>query len=325
MKDIIKKIAPAWAMTKARQYRLRHLVNEINLLPIEQMGVDDNSVPWVKLKKGRIFFGLPTSDDEKKIYSYIKRKIVTIDEQCFGVIIEIIDRYLAPRSLPGELTRSPSKYAPIRDPLNDYDLSSDEREKIASKFNLSQGDVVVDIGAFHGFGTMRMADYIGAEGKIIAFEANPVSLELLKRNVSENHLLNVVVVPKAASNYTKEGSNFYYDGVPTGNSLRGDVLENLGIDGIVEIEVDVDTPDNVLEHMGIDKVNHVSITVNGGEPEALDGMKKTIDASDNFRITMPGWYFRDGERLDEILERKLIQMGFNNVIKGNLGRVLAWK
>ncbi|MCW8905853.1 MAG: FkbM family methyltransferase [Sedimenticola sp.] len=325
MKQTIKKITPAWAIKRLRKYRLRHLVDEINALPIEQMGVDEKSFPWVKLREGRIFYGLPTSNDEQKLFGCIKRDISSIDERCFGVISEIIDRYRAPRSLPGELTRFPSRYAPIRDPLNDYDFSTNVTKKIASKFNLRQGDVVVDIGAFHGFGTMRMADYIGENGKIVAFEANPVSLDLLKRNIVENRLANVIVVPKAASNYTKEASKFYYDGVPTGNSLRGDVLENLGINSIVEIKVDVDTPDNVLSQIGIDKVNHVSITVNGGEPEALEGMANTIKASDNLRITMPGWYYRDGERLDVILERKLVQMGLSNVIKGKLGRVLAWK
>jgi FkbM family methyltransferase len=323
-KEYIKKITPPWIIDKWWRYRLRHFIAEIKSLNIEDMGIY-GGIPWVKLVSGYKFYGLLPSEDERRLYKSICPYLKTIDERCFGVVTEIIDRYYAPRSLPGELAKSESQYAPLRDPLNDFNLPSDKKLEVASAFQLHPGEVIVDIGAFHGFGTLRMAEYIGATGRIVAFEANPDSRDILKLNISENGLENTIIIPKAASNYTKSAEKFHIDGVPTGNSLRSDVLRNLGMDNIIEIKVDVDSGDNVLKSLGISEVNHISITVNGGEPEALEGLRNTIGSSKNIRISMPGWYVRDDKRLDKILRPQLESLGFRNIKTGKLGRVIAWK
>jgi len=97
------------------------------------------------------------------------------------------------------------------------------------------------------------------------------------------------------------------------------------MDNIIEIKVDVDSGDNVLKSLGVSEVNHISITVNGGEPEALEGLRNTIGWSKNLRISMPGWYMRDDKRLDKILRPQLESLGFRTIMTGKLGRVIAWK
>jgi FkbM family methyltransferase len=59
------------------------------------------------------------------------------------------------------------------------------------------GDVVLDIGANWGLITDRLADRVGPEGRVLAFEPNPVPLRTL-RDVADRHE-NVAVYPVALS------------------------------------------------------------------------------------------------------------------------------
>lgn len=52
--------------------------------------------------------------------------------------------------------------------------------------NLGRGETAIDIGAFYGYYTIVMADLVGSEGRIVAFEANPWLHSLLARNLSIN-------------------------------------------------------------------------------------------------------------------------------------------
>jgi FkbM family methyltransferase len=56
---------------------------------------------------------------------------------------------------------------------------------------IQPGSVVLDIGAYVGTHTLAFARAVGAGGLVIAFEAQPETFDLLKRNVSANHLENV--------------------------------------------------------------------------------------------------------------------------------------
>ena len=80
---------------------------------------------WVKLKDGLIFYGIPPTNSQILIHELLDPKL-NIKLECFGVIIEIIDRYLAPRSIPGTLTFSDTKYWRNRDPLTDFSLGKEE-------------------------------------------------------------------------------------------------------------------------------------------------------------------------------------------------------
>ena len=241
------------------------------------------------------------------------------------MIYEIISRYNAPRSLPGELVTYPSDFDAMRDPINDFSLTEQERTLIRDRFHPQEGDVIFDIGACHGFGTLKLAQYVGNTGRVIAIEANPISAEIIRKNIAANNINNVTLLEMAVSNYTKSDGVFFVDGVATGNSLRSDVLEGLGIDDLSEMQTAIDTGDNILKNLGIDKIHYLNVTVNGGEPEVIMGLKETIKRSDRLAVTMPGWYYRDGERLDRLLASQLTEHGFETVKTGKLGRIIAWR
>lgn len=62
-----------------------------------------------------------------------------------------------------------------------------------------EGDVVYDLGAHCGVSTYHFAKLIGAGGRVIALEPDPLNFALLERNIARHNLTNVVAVQAAVS------------------------------------------------------------------------------------------------------------------------------
>jgi hypothetical protein len=71
--------------------------------------------------------------------------------------------------------------------------------------SLRRGDLMVDVGANVGYYTILGALLVGETGRVYAFEPDPVSFEILRRNVAFHDLGNLVLEQKAVSN--KPGSS----------------------------------------------------------------------------------------------------------------------
>lgn len=319
VKSLLPQLIKAYLSSKWHE---RYLLEEIQALNIEDLGIN-NDIPWVKLKDSHVFYGFSPSNSEKYLYRILQNKIPHIPLECFGVVREIINRYKIPRCIPGETLVIPSRYKPLRDPLNDFNLSFEEKACIAQKFRPNKGDLVLDVGSFLGFGTLRLLDYIGSQGKIISFESYPMNLALLNLNVRRNNANNIIVVNKAVADLT--GEKTLCVGGNTVNSLNGGVLNNLGYKKLEKVDVKTTTIDDSLKEFSMEKVNIVNLTINGGEYDALIGMENTIRKSDYIKITLAGWYsLPNGQRVCDLAEEFLKSLGCV-VVKGKLGRVLAWK
>jgi len=61
------------------------------------------------------------------------------------------------------------------------------------------GDLVFDIGAYCGVLTYELSQLVGAAGTVIAFEPDPVNVQLLRRNVERHRMNNVRIVELALS------------------------------------------------------------------------------------------------------------------------------
>jgi FkbM family methyltransferase len=323
MKELLKSIVPTSARRVYRRWANESLVKEVLRLDILDFGVDEGGAPWIMLSDRKIFYGFRPTNTQLDIYRSFQKQLSHFREECFGVVVDIVNRYLVPRSLPGELVREPSRYMRLRDPLSDFDLPHDEKIDVARIFRPKAGDTFVDIGAYLGYGTMRVADLVGNNGHVVAFEADPVVGKLLQRNIDENNISNITVVMSAVSSSSGERSLFRCGG--TANSLEGKTLERLGYRDLDKIVVRCETADNLLKNESIESVDFASITVNGAEQGALVGMRRTLSNSPSPKLTIAGWYRdKDGKRVADLLEPELVSLGFK-VLKGRLGRVLAWQ
>jgi FkbM family methyltransferase len=133
---------------------------------------------------------------------------------------------------------------------------------------LGPGDVFVDVGANVGYHTFRAATRVGADGRVIAVEANPENARLIAHTIESNGLTNIELVPMAladgrgyANFGTHVGSNggFLPDKANVTGSGRGTIV-----------------PTIALDDLGLDRVEVVKIDVEGGEGIVIDGARATI-------------------------------------------------
>ena len=59
------------------------------------------------------------------------------------------------------------------------------------------GDLVFDVGAHAGFTTCVFAHMVGPNGAVVAFEPDPVTAEILARNLAEQRISNVTIAHSA--------------------------------------------------------------------------------------------------------------------------------
>ncbi len=69
----------------------------------------------------------------------------------------------------------------------------EELEQAFRWYRPKAGDLVFDMGAHCGVSTYHLSKLVGPEGKVIAFEPDPLNFEILKRNVERHGLANVIL------------------------------------------------------------------------------------------------------------------------------------
>ncbi len=130
---------------------------------------------------------------------------------------------------------------------------------------IKKGDVVVDVGANIGYYTILLADKVGKNGKVYAFEPDSTNFDILEKNIKTNKLEKVVVVKAAVG--SREGKlKLYKSGKNYGDhKLYGD--------GKAKEEVKIIKLDDFIK----EKVNLIKIDTQGWEPEVIEGAKKIIE------------------------------------------------
>jgi len=176
--------------------------------------------------------------------------------------------------------------------------------------------VVIDAGAFMGLGAMRIARMVGESGKVVSLEAQPENLRLLRRNIEANCLSNVEII----------GCGVWKE--PGECRLRCDSIQrNSLVGGVVNedsaIVVRTETIDAVVRRLSLPRVDLVSMTINGAEPEAVEGMNETL-RTHSPNIVLAGWYRREGRPIHELITHTLSIRGYRTLV-GPMGRVYAWK
>jgi len=144
--------------------------------------------------------------------------------------------------------------------------------------------VVVDVGANIGYYTLLAAKRVK---KVMAIEPDKECFEILKKNVKENGLKNVVLINSAAGS-KKEKRKLIKDSENMGNSHFGEGKGEL---------VTCERLDELLKNE--QKISIIKIDTQGWEPEVIKGGEKIIkrDAPEMFMEYSPADYKRN--KLDE--------------------------
>lgn len=131
------------------------------------------------------------------------------------------------------------------------------------------GDVIIEVGANIGSHTVGLAKIVGAQGRVMAIEAQPVIFQNLCGNISINSLTNLDCLNIAASN--RSGSTIipFYD-----YSIKGNYGGISVGDSEVGSQVDMKKLDDVFPY---NRLKLLKIDVEGMEKEVLEGAREIIE------------------------------------------------
>lgn len=140
---------------------------------------------------------------------------------------------------------------------------------------LTSGAVAVDVGANVGAHTLTLAELVGKDGRIFAFEPNPAIRRRLERNLELNHFTQVTVHDCALGD--TEGSMSLR--VPAAGS---DEASNPGLASLVAldtphdlVEVAVCRLDDLLDG-SIERLDLLKVDVQGFEMSVFRGMTDVL-------------------------------------------------
>jgi len=142
---------------------------------------------------------------------------------------------------------------------------------------IKPGQTVVDVGANIGYYTLLAARLVGPEGKVYAFEPDPTNFALLQKNVEANGYTNVVLSTHALSHRNTKAKLYLNP------ANRGDHrIYDSGV-GRETVPIDTVTLDSYLGKKAR-KVDFIKMDIQGAEPLALEGMKRTIKANKGLKL-----------------------------------------
>lgn len=146
----------------------------------------------------------------------------------------------------------------------DYEL------KVVEHF-LKPNDNFIDIGANFGLYSFYASQIVGKKGNVIAFEPYYLNIDLFNENLKKNKSTNIILVKKAVEASCGE-ITLKYDENENNLGMVSKYLENYSNQISVE-SVSID--DYFLAHK-LDSIKFIKLDIEGGEFNALLGMKKTL-------------------------------------------------
>jgi FkbM family methyltransferase len=144
--------------------------------------------------------------------------------------------------------------------------------------NLEERSTFYDIGAHFGYFSLLASRLVGPNGKVVSFEASPVTFDLLHKNCGSN--LNITIENKAVGD-DKDKITFYEFPVLYSefNSLEKNQYKNtewIKSNNAREVEIGCVSLDYYTESTGL-KPDMIKIDVEGGEYTVLRHSAKVLE------------------------------------------------
>ena len=208
---------------------------------------------------------------------------------------------------------------------DDFIVMTRHEDVIIKYFTPKEGDIVIDIGAHIGLYTIIASKRVGANGKVVAIEANPSNFELLNRNIKVNQLTNIISLNNAV--YSKETKlKLYLPGEELGHTTYNTVMSDRAKNEDKFVEVSANTLDYLLQLKEITDVNWVKIDVEGAEFEVLKGAHNLLLNSRNIVILVEAHGSPNDYRLklEEFIRSYNLKIEFEKIYE-NTGYIIIRK
>lgn len=167
-------------------------------------------------------------------------------------------------------------------------------ESVASK-----GKVFVDIGAFVGTYSIRLADLYG---EVIAIEPDVYNLEVLKANIDLNHITNMRVLDIGIGNESCQKD--FLSKSCGGIILREKSADQWKAEGATVVKVSIEPLDDV-----VGEANVIKIDTEGYEELVLLGASKLLDSRpcvviEHHDKLYPNQFVGSTERISDIFSKR---------------------
>lgn len=140
---------------------------------------------------------------------------------------------------------------------------------------IKKDNIVIDVGANIGLYTLLFSRLVGERGQVFAFEPEPKNFNILKKNIEENNIKNVILEQKAVGD--------------TKTTLKMKLSSYIGEHRICNSNEETDvTVDSIkLDDYFIDfnkKIDFIKLDAEGFEGKILLGMLNTIQKNRSLKI-----------------------------------------
>jgi FkbM family methyltransferase len=135
--------------------------------------------------------------------------------------------------------------------------------------NIKRGDIVLDIGANHGYYTSLFSEIISNSGQVHAFEPVPENFTKLKslKPINKNVIFNHLAIGKR-----NETGIIRYNL----NDLEKASLIKCCNTNLIESETQITTVDNYIKEFPLSNVNFIKCDVEGSELDVFTGSVETL-------------------------------------------------
>ncbi len=215
-------------------------------------------------------------------------------------------------------------------PLNYYHLRiGSQHENLFFKKlfkNIKKGMIIFDIGGHVGMYTIPFAKAVGDKGYVYAFEPEKIGFEYLKKNIELNKVYNTKVFPYALSSETSK-ANFYIRPDKDTHSLFERTLAPSKTKKQEVQTIETFKIDDLLDKGLAKEPDFIKIDTEGAELKILNGLNRKYQKLKYIFVEI----HPDALKLDNIphpeeaIEKKLIEMGFNQVEYLDKNHILAKK
>lgn len=323
---MLTNYVPMPLIRKISRNRFRAINESIRKLKIEryqELWIENFELRAIRIAGGpELIAHLPTRMERMLCGGEATAK--GLDESYTKVLIDAITRYRYPhmatpfQSLPYPRNQR-GFFHPQHNSLvaEDKKLSPSIKAEIKQVFMPQPNWYVLDIGAYLGHGALWLQPNIGPAGVIVCVEANFENSIVLREQIKRNNLGNVWV--KNAAIWGHSGKTVSFNS----SQRQANAIDAEVVPGKVVSSVKTTTLGELTTELGR-AVDLASLTVNGAEVEAIDGLFRVPTDKLPKRIIAPGWYRKNGMLRSEFLTSSLEKLGYR-VVKTTGNFVLAWR
>jgi FkbM family methyltransferase len=146
------------------------------------------------------------------------------------------------------------------------------------KKEVKKGNIVLDLGANIGYYSLILAKLVGKNGRVFAFEPDPVNFAILKKNIQINNYQNVVAYQKAVSNQSGTLRLYQNPKNPGAHTIYQDFKENRTSIKVKSIKLDDYFQNHKL------RIDFIKMDIEGAEAAALLGMMNILKRNKKIKI-----------------------------------------